>query len=101
MRRIHTLVLVGLVGFALISPIAVADDAAERVRLEAIENQLAAVEREVAAAAAKATTTRRIQFQYHWLMADLARIRAGIREYRVGALTEPRTVPPISGDYLR
>ncbi|MDX1655792.1 MAG: RAQPRD family integrative conjugative element protein [Candidatus Competibacteraceae bacterium] len=42
-----------------------------------------------------------IRFQYGWLRDDLARMRLGILEYLRDDLDQPRTIPPLRGDYRR
>jgi len=75
-----------------------------------IETELAALsrlEREiqllapVIKEAEEAALAGRLQFDYDALRLDLDRIRLGIREYRAGELTQPRSIEPMTGDYRR
>ncbi len=50
-------------------------------------------------AESQANPDARIRFRYDWLRKDLARIRAGIQEHLDAPRTEPRTFPPLRGDY--
>ena len=43
----------------------------------------------------------RIRFQYDWLRQDLERIRLGIQEHIDAPRAEPRSFPPLRGDYRR
>ncbi len=50
-------------------------------------------------AESQASPDTRIRFRYDWLRQDLERIRAGIQEHIDAPRTEPRTFPPLRGDY--
>ena len=52
-------------------------------------------------AESQANPDGRIRFRYDWLRQDLVRIRAGIQEHIDAPRTEPRTFPPLRGDYRR
>ena len=50
-------------------------------------------------AESQASPDARIRFRYDWLRQDLVHIRAGIQEHIDAPRTEPRTFPPLRGDY--
>ena len=80
---------------------AIADGDAEREALARIHHELAAIEPLIRNAASQANPDARIRFRYDWLRQDLARIQQGIQAHIDGPRTEPRTFPPLRGDYRR
>ena len=88
------------------SPAAVPATAPTATRIE--ENELAILARlehelellKVTVREAEASARgSRLQFDYAQLRLDLDKIRLGIRAHRVGELSEPRAIEPLSGDY--
>ncbi len=100
MRIIQVLVL-GLIGTALSVQYAIADADGERAALARIIHELQAIDPLITIAASQANPDARIRFQYEWLRQDLDRIRIGIQEHIDNPRSEPRTFPPLRGDYRR
>jgi RAQPRD family integrative conjugative element protein len=100
MRTTQVLIL-GLLGTALPVQFAVADADSERAALAQIIHELQAVEPLIDQADSQANPDARIRFQYDWLRQDLDRIRLGIQEHIDAPRSEPRTFPPLHGDYRR
>ncbi|MEJ1363180.1 MAG: RAQPRD family integrative conjugative element protein [Candidatus Sedimenticola sp. (ex Thyasira tokunagai)] len=100
MRIIQVLVL-GLIGTALPVQFAIADADSERAALARIIHELEAIDPLITEAASQANPDARVQFQYEWLRQDLDRIRIGIQEHIDAPRSEPRTFPPLRGDYRR
>ncbi len=99
--RITQLLFFGLFGMALPAQFAVADADGERAALARITNELQAIEPLITKAESQANPDARIRFQYDWLRQDLDRIRLGIQEYIDTPRSQPRTFPPLRGDYRR
>jgi RAQPRD family integrative conjugative element protein len=101
-RSIVTLAIM-LTSFATLVPptTSLADAETERTELARLIHELEQLERLIAQAEASADSSQRVHFQYDWLRTDLARVRAGIREYLEGVPLTPRTVTPLAGDYIR
>jgi RAQPRD family integrative conjugative element protein len=78
---------------------AFADADAEREALARLIHEIEALAPLIETAEAQASPDTRIRFRYDWLRQDLERIRAGIQEHIDAPRTEPRTVPPLRGDY--
>lgn len=80
---------------------AYADDATpEHARLAAALRQLDAIERRVAQESARPRDAHgRYYFDYARLVADLARVRAGIRDYLSPSRAQPRDAAVLLGDY--
>ena len=73
----------------------------ERAALSLIIHELQSLEPLIAEAASQANPDARIRFQYDWLRQDLTRIRLGIQEHIDVPRSEPRSFPPLRGDYRR
>jgi len=99
--RITQLLVSGLLATAVPVPFAVADADGERAALARIDHELQAIEPLITEAASQANPDARIRFQYDWLRQDVDRIRRGIDEHRNAPRSEPRTFPPLRGDYRR
>ena len=99
--RFTQLLILGLIGIALPVRFAIADADAERAVLARISHELQAVEPLISEAASQANPDARIRFQYEWLREDLDRIRLGIQAHIDAPRSEPRTFPPLRGDYRR
>lgn len=78
---------------------AMADPDAERESLARLIHEIEALAPLVDTAESQASPDTRIRFRYDWLRQDLERIRAGIQEHIDAPRTEPRTFPPLRGDY--
>jgi len=100
MRITHLLVL-GLVGTVLPIHFVTADTDGERAVLAQLIHELQAIEPLIDEAASQANPDTRIRFQYEWLREDLDRIHLGIRAHIDAPRSEPRTFPPLRGDYRR
>jgi RAQPRD family integrative conjugative element protein len=99
--RITQLLVLGLIGTALPIQFAVADADGERAALARITHELEAIDSLINQATSQANPDARIRFQYDWLRQDLERIRLGIQEHIDVPRSEPRTFPPLRGDYRR
>ncbi|EOZ3447777.1 TPA: RAQPRD family plasmid [Pseudomonas aeruginosa] len=83
------------------SPMALAESPAQRQELVAALRQLDALERTVAHSAAHAPVIpgERYHFDYPRLLADLARVRAGIQVHLTPSRAQPRDPAELAGDY--
>ena len=99
--RITQVLILGLLGTVLPVQFAVADADGERAALARIIHELQAIEPLITEAASQANQDARVRFQYDWLRQDLHRIRIGIQEHIDTPRSEPRTFPPLRGDYRR
>jgi len=99
--RITQVLIVGLLGATLPVQFAVADTDGERAALARIIHELQAIDPLITEAASQANPDARVRFQYDWLRQDLDRIRLGIQEHIDAPRSEPRTFPPLRGDYRR
>ena len=98
--RITHLLATGLLAL-LPMQFALADADGERTALARIIHELQAIDPLIAEAASQANPDARIRFQYDWLRQDLDRIRHGIQEHIDAPRSQPRTFPPLRGDYRR
>ena len=82
-------------------PMALAEPAAQRQELAAALRQLDALERTVAhgAALTPIASGDRYHFDYPRLLADLARVRAGIQAHLAPSRAQPRDLSEVAGDY--
>jgi RAQPRD family integrative conjugative element protein len=78
-----------------------ADAETERTELARLIHEIEQLERVIEQADAQADSSQRVQFQYDWLRNDLARVKAGVREYLETVPLTPRTITPLAGDYIR
>ena len=99
--QITQLLFIGLLGTALPFQFAVADADGERTELARITHELQSIDPLITEAAAQANPDARIRFQYDWLHQDLDRIRLGIQAHIDAPRSEPRSFPPLRGDYRR
>ena len=99
--RITQLLILGLLATLLPVQFAVADADGEREVLARITYELQAIEPLITEAASQANQDARVRFQYDWLRQDLERIRLGIQTHIDAPRSEPRTFPPMRGDYRR
>ena len=99
--RITQRLVLGLLATSLPVQFAIADSDGERAALARITYELQAIEPLITEAASQANPDARIRFQYDWLRQDLSRIRLGIQTHIDAPRSEPRTFPPMRGDYRR
>jgi len=99
--RITQLLVSGLLATAVPVPFAAADADGERAALARIDHELQAIEPLITEASSQANPDARIRFQYDWLRQDIDRVRRGIDEHINAPRSEPRTFPPLRGDYRR
>ncbi|HGX93546.1 MAG TPA: conjugal transfer protein [Candidatus Tenderia sp.] len=99
--RITQRLVLGLLGTVLPVQLALADADGERAALARIIHELQAIDPLIMEAASQANPDARVRFQYDWLRQDLDRIRLGIQEHVDTPRSEPRTFPPLRGDYRR
>ncbi|MEA2079316.1 MAG: RAQPRD family integrative conjugative element protein [Pseudomonadota bacterium] len=99
--RIAQRLVLGLLATALPVQFAVADADGERAALARITHELQAIEPLITEAASQANPDARVRFQYDWLRQDLDRIRLGIQTHIDTPRSEPRSFPPLRGDYRR
>ena len=76
-----------------------ADANAEREALARLIHEIEAFTPLIDTAEAQASPDARIRFRYDWLRQDLIGIRAGIQQHIDAPRVEPRTFPPLRGDY--
>lgn len=89
-----------LIAVLLGCPISVfADSDAERSALAKIKHEIESLKPLIEEAKAQADKDARVQFQYDWLTLDLDRISLGIQEHLSAPSTQPRSFPPLKGDY--
>ncbi|MFW5443995.1 MAG: RAQPRD family integrative conjugative element protein [Methylococcaceae bacterium] len=91
-------VFISIVLFSL-STFAQADADGERVALAKIVHELEALKPLITEAGSQSNADARIQFEYDWLALDILRIKAGIEEHLAAPRTQPRSFPPLKGDY--
>ncbi len=99
--RITQVLILGVIGTALPVQFAFADADGERAALARVIHELQAIEPLITEAASQANPDARVRFQYDWLRQDLDHIRLGIQEHIDTPRSEPRTFPPLRGDYRR
>jgi RAQPRD family integrative conjugative element protein len=80
---------------------ALADAGAEREALAKIIHELNALEPLIKQAQANAEQDVRIRFRYDWLRLDLKQIKDGIQSHIDSPRAQPRSFPPLRGDYRR
>ena len=99
--RITQLLVLGLLTTSLPVQFAVADANGERAALARISNELHAIQPLITEVETQANPDARIRFQYGWLRQDLIKIQQGIHAHIDAPRSEPRTFPPLRGDYRR
>ena len=99
--HITQLLVLGLLVTVLPVQFAVADANGEQAALARIHHELQAIEPLITEAASQANPDARIRFQYDWLRQDFERIRQGIQAHIDAPRSEPRSFPPLRGDYRR
>lgn len=78
-----------------------ADPDAEREALANLITEIELLLPLVDEAQRHANENDRVRFRYDWLRQDVTRIRQGIQEHVDGPRMEPRSVPPLRGNYSR
>ena len=101
MKSIVGLLVFGLLGTAMLVQSVLADSDAEREGLSRIAHELDALEALIRKAESQAEPDARIHFRYDWLRQDLSRMQQGIQDHIDAPRVEPRTFPPLRGDYRR
>ncbi len=99
--RFTQLLVLGLLGTVLPVQFANADADDEREALARIAHELETIAPLINQAASQANSDARIRFQYDWLRQDLDQIQRGIQNHIDTPRSEPRTFPPLRGDYRR
>lgn len=93
--------IAGAVAATFVVGTALADTDAEREGLARLSHEIEALEPLIRSAESQANPDARVRFRYDWLRQDLARVRLGIQEHIDAPRSEPRTFPPLRGDYRR
>lgn len=97
----HLWQIISLIFGISISPVMVADADAERELLARIIHELQVIESMVDKAQTQGDKDTRIRFQYQWLRQDLRQIKSGIQSHIDAPRAQPRSFPPLRGDYRR
>lgn len=90
-----------MAAFLVLGNPALADSDGEREALARLIHEIQALEPLIRSAESQANPDARVRFRYDWLRQDLARVRLGIQEHINAPRAEPRTFPPLRGDYRR
>jgi RAQPRD family integrative conjugative element protein len=93
--------IVGLIIGLAMAPALYADADAEREALTRIVHELQAVESLITQAQTQADNDARIRFQYDWLRHDMDMLKDGIQAHIDAPRAQPRSFPPLRGDYRR
>ncbi len=99
--RSVAILIFGAVATALPLHAALADTDAEGAALARLVHELGALEPLIRTAESQSNPDARIRFRYDWLRQDLMRVRLGVQEHIHTPRAEPRTFPPLRGDYRR
>jgi len=86
-------------GCLLIATSVLADTEAEHAALARLAQELEALDGVIRSAESQADPDARIRFHYDWLREDLSRVRRGIQDHIDAPRAEPRSFPPLRGDY--
>ena len=97
----RAMLLLGVIIIGLQSAFAHADADGEREVLARIIHELELLQPLLDEAKTAADLDARIHFRYDWLTNDLTKVRQGIQEHIDAPRAEPRSVPPLRGDYRR
>lgn len=97
----YNLIVLFLIASIIFSYGVQADVSAEREVLARLLHELQVLETLIDKAEVQREKESRIQFRYDWLRQDIARIKTGIQAHLNAPRTEPRTFPPLRGDYRR
>ena len=82
-----------------VTPVAFADADAEHDALAKIIHELNALEPLIKQAEANADQDARVRFRFDWLRQDLKQIRDGVQSHIDAPRAQPRSFPPLRGDY--
>ena len=96
-----SLLLAGALAAVVPLHLARADAEGEREQLARVIHELGAVEPLLRAAESQSDPHARVRFRYDWLRQDLGRVRSGVEEHLQAPRAEPRSFPPLRGDYRR
>ncbi|MEA3278197.1 MAG: RAQPRD family integrative conjugative element protein [Pseudomonadota bacterium] len=96
-----SIVLSGTLAAVIPLQIARADVEGEREQLARVIHELQALEPLLRAAESQGNPDARVRFRYDWLRQDLQRMRLGIQEHINAPRAQPRSFPPLRGDYRR
>ena len=97
----HLLRIIGLILGLAMTPALYADTDAEREALARIVHELHAIESLITKAQTEADNDARVRFQYDWLRHDMAMLKDGIQAHIDAPRAQPRSFPPLRGDYRR
>ena len=98
----HTSIfLAGMIAAVMPLYLARADAEGEREQLARVIHELQAIETLLRDAELQADPNARVRFRYDWLRQDLERMRSGVQEHISAPRAEPRSFPPLRGDYRR
>jgi RAQPRD family integrative conjugative element protein len=97
----HLWQIISFIMILTIAPAMHAGADAEREALAGIIHELQAIESLIDKAQAQSVKDTRIRFQYQWLRQDLIQIKDGIQSHIDAPRAQPRTFPPLRGDYRR
>ena len=98
----HTsILLAGMIAAVIPLHPASADAEGEREALARVIHELQALEPLLRQGEAQANPDVRVRFRYDWLRQDLQRMCLGIQEHIDAPRAEPRSFPPLRGDYRR
>ncbi len=100
MSCLHRQIVGLIIGFAM-APALYADADAEREALTRIVHELQGVESLITKAQAQADNDARVRFQYDWLRHDMDMLKNGIQAHIDAPRAQPRSFPPLRGDYRR
>jgi RAQPRD family integrative conjugative element protein len=87
------------VGCILTSSSALADVDGERAVLARLAHELVSLDPLIRTAESHADPNARVHFRYDWLRQDLERVRRGIQDHIDAPRAEPRSFPPLRGNY--
>jgi RAQPRD family integrative conjugative element protein len=106
MRQVRTTQLPSLhvlipafLGCLLIATSVRADAGAEHEALARLAHELETLDGVIRSAESQADPDARIHFRYDWLRQDLESVRRGIHGHLDAPRAEPRSFPPLRGDY--
>jgi RAQPRD family integrative conjugative element protein len=85
----------------VVTPAAFADADAEREALAKVIHEINALDSLIKRAEVNADQDSRIRFRYDWLRQDLKQIEDGIQSHIDFPRAQPRSFPPLRGDYRR
>ncbi|MGD2116994.1 MAG: RAQPRD family integrative conjugative element protein [Chromatiales bacterium] len=99
--QITKLLVSGLLMTVLPVQYAIAGAGGVRAALARIIHELKAIDPLITEAASQDNPDASVRFHYEWMHQYLDRIRLGIQEHIDAPRSEPRTFPPLRGDYRR